>query len=135
MSDRRQRQKEQRAAKREAERKQESRRALFRTIGTALVFGVIVIAVLAISGAFGGEDPGDIPASYEDFRDQETACGAEAPPPEVINAAVVGSIGQRPRRTDATGAATSRRQCGQGTPRAAGVFLDRSVGAVGVGVL
>jgi cyclophilin family peptidyl-prolyl cis-trans isomerase len=82
MSDRRHRQKEQRAAKREAERKQESRRALFRTVGTALVFGVIVIAVLAFSGTFGGEDSGDIPASYEDFRDQETACEAEAPPPE-----------------------------------------------------
>jgi cyclophilin family peptidyl-prolyl cis-trans isomerase len=86
MSDRRQRQKEQRAAKREAERKQESRRALLRTIGTALVFGVIVIAVLALSGTFAGEDPSDIPASYEDFRDQETACDAEAPPPEEVMA-------------------------------------------------
>lgn len=84
MSDRRQRQKEQRAAKREAERKQESRRALFRTIGTALVFGVIVIAIFAISGAFSGDDPGDVPSSYEDFRAQETACGAEQPPPEQI---------------------------------------------------
>lgn len=84
MSDRRQRQKEQRAAKREAERKQESRRALFRTIGTALVFGVIVIAIFAVSGAFSGEEAGDVPSSYEEFRDQETACGAEQPPPEEV---------------------------------------------------
>lgn len=84
MSDRRQRQKEQRAAKREAERKQESRRALFRTIGTALVFGLAVIAIFAVGGIFGGDDASDVPASYEDFRDQETACGAEPPPPEEV---------------------------------------------------
>lgn len=84
MSDRRQRQKEQRAAKREAERKQESRRALIRTIGTALGFGVLVIGFLAIGGVFGGEDAEDVPASYEDFREQETACGAEQPPPEAV---------------------------------------------------
>lgn len=84
MSDRRQRQKEQRAAKREAERKHESRRALIRTIGTALGFGLVVIAIFAIGGVFGGEDGSDIPASYEDFRDQETACGAEQPPAEEV---------------------------------------------------
>lgn len=83
MSDRRQRQKEQRAAKREAERKQESRRELGRRLLTALVFGIVVVAIFAVSGAFGGEDT-DVPGSYSDYRDQPTACGAEAPPEERI---------------------------------------------------
>ncbi len=50
MSDRRQRQKEARAAKKEAERKHESRRALFRTLGTALVFGLVVVAIVGFGG-------------------------------------------------------------------------------------
>ena len=83
MSDRRQRQKEQRAAKREAERKQESRRELGRRLITALVFGVVVVGIFALSGAFSGES-GDVPGTYEDYRDQVTACGAEQPPPEQV---------------------------------------------------
>lgn len=81
MSDRRQRQKEQRAAKREAERKKESRRELGRRLITALVFGLIVVGIFALSGLFAG-DSADLPASYEGFRDQPTACDAEAPPPQ-----------------------------------------------------
>lgn len=83
MSDRRQRKKEQRAAKREAERKKESRRALFRTIGTALVFGVIVVAIFAVGGLSSDEEA-RVPGSYEDYRDQETACGATAPEEERV---------------------------------------------------
>lgn len=83
MSDRRQRQKEQRAAKREAERKQEQRRELGRRLLTAFLFGLIVVAIFAVSGIFGRADS-DTPTSYEGFRDQPTACGAEAPPPEQI---------------------------------------------------
>lgn len=82
MSDRRQRQKEQRAAKREAERKQQQRRELGRRLLTAFLFGLIVVAIFAVSGIFGGSS--DTPTSYEGFRDQPTACGAEAPPPEQI---------------------------------------------------
>lgn len=82
MSDRRQRQKEQRAAKREAERKQEARKELGRRISTAVVFGLIVVSIFVFGGLFGG-DSTDLPASYEDFRDQPTACGAEQPPAEV----------------------------------------------------
>lgn len=82
MSDRRQRQKEARAAKKEAERKHESRRALFRTLGTALVFGLIVVAIVGFGGLFDGGD--SLPGSYEDFRDQTTACGATAPPAEQV---------------------------------------------------
>lgn len=84
MSDRRQRKKEQRAAKREAERKREQRRELVRRLLTAFGFGLIVIAIFAVSGIFAGDDPGDTPTSYEGFRDQPTACGAEAPPPETV---------------------------------------------------
>jgi len=83
MTDRRQRQKEQRAAKREAERKQESRRELVRRIGTALIFGLVVVGIFALGGLFGGGDA-DVPGTYEDFRDQETACGAGQPPPEQV---------------------------------------------------
>lgn len=83
MSDRRQRQKEKRAAKREAERKQESRRELGRRLLTALVFGVVVVAIFVISGLFGGEDA-EAPSTYEDYRAQETACGADQPPEEQI---------------------------------------------------
>ena len=83
MSDRRQRQKEQRAAKREAERKTESRRALFRSIGTALLFGLVVVAIFTFGGIF-DDGTSDVPASYEDYRDQETACGAAQPEPEQV---------------------------------------------------
>lgn len=83
MSDRRQRQKEQRAAKREAERKQEQRKELGRRLLTAFAFGLVVVAIFAVGGIFGGDDS-DTPTSYEDYRDQLTACGAEAPPPEQI---------------------------------------------------
>ena len=83
MSDRRQRQKEQRAAKREAERKQEQRRELGRRLITAFIFGLVVVGIFAVSGIFSGESS-DTPTSYDGFREQSTACGAEAPPPEQI---------------------------------------------------
>lgn len=83
MSDRRQRQKEQRAAKREAERKQEQRRELGRRLITAFIFGIVVVGIFAVSGIFGGENA-ETPTSYDGYRDQPTACGAEAPPPETV---------------------------------------------------
>ncbi|MGH3649403.1 MAG: peptidylprolyl isomerase [Acidimicrobiia bacterium] len=84
MSDRRHRQKEQRAAKREAERKQEARRELGRRLLTALLFGLVVVAIFAFGGFFGGEGDSDDPATYEDYRERPTACGAERPPPEQV---------------------------------------------------
>jgi cyclophilin family peptidyl-prolyl cis-trans isomerase len=83
MTDRRRRQKEQRAAKLEAEKKQTARRELGRRLGTALAFGVVVVGVLA-AGAFLGDDEGDLPQGYEGFRSQPTACGAEQPPSEAV---------------------------------------------------
>lgn len=81
MTDRRHRQKEQRAAKREAERKQESRRALFRNLGMALLFGVVVVLIFTVGGVFDGGS-GSVPSSYEAFRNQETACGGTQPESE-----------------------------------------------------
>ena len=83
MSDRRQRQKEQRAAKRETEKKKEARKELGRRLVTAMGFGLIVVAVFALSGVFSGEST-DLPGSYEGFRSQPTACGADQPPAEQI---------------------------------------------------
>ena len=84
MSDRRQRQKEMRAAKREAERKKEARQELTRRLITAVVFGVVVVAIFTFGGLFGDDDGTTLPASYEDYRAQETACGAEQPPAEQV---------------------------------------------------
>ena len=83
MSDRRQRQKELRAAKRESERKRASRRELIRRIGTALLFGLVVVAAFALPGLLGGSE-GELPSPYQRFLDQPTACGSEAPPPEEV---------------------------------------------------
>ncbi len=83
MTDRRQRQKEQRAAKKEAEKKQAARKELGRRVGTGLGFGAIVIAIFAVGAFFGGSNDA-LPGSYEGFRAQPTACGADQPPPEDI---------------------------------------------------
>ncbi len=83
MTDRRRRQKEQRATKREAEKKQTARRELWRRLGTALIFGLLVIGVLVL-GSFFADDEGSLPQGYEGFRAQPTACGAEQPPAEAV---------------------------------------------------
>lgn len=83
MTDRRRRQKERRAARREAERKAEGRRELLRRLGFALGMGALVVAAFAIVGIF-GEDTESLPGSYEGYREQETACGAEPPPEEQV---------------------------------------------------
>ncbi|HEY6629213.1 MAG TPA: peptidylprolyl isomerase [Acidimicrobiia bacterium] len=83
MTDRRRRQKEQRAAKQEAEKKQTARRELGRRLGTALIFGLLVIGVLVLGSVF-GDDEGDLPQGYEGFRNQPTACGAEQPAAEPV---------------------------------------------------
>jgi len=83
VSDRRRRQKELRKAKREAERKQAARRELVRRITTALLFGLVVVAIFALS-SLSGPGEGELPATYEDYREQPAACGATAPPPEEV---------------------------------------------------
>ena len=81
MTDRRQRQKEARAAAREAQRKAASRKELWRRIRVGLGIGLVVAVVLLLTGVFGSDDGPD--ASYLAFRDLPTACGAEAPDPVV----------------------------------------------------
>lgn len=83
MTDRRQRQKEQRAAKREAEQKAAQRSELFRRLVTALGFGVVVIAIFVIPGLL-EPDESSLPGSYEDYRSQPTACRADQPAPEQV---------------------------------------------------
>lgn len=83
MSDRRRRQKENRTARREAQRKQESRRELFRRLGFAFAMGLSVVLLFVVGSFFAGDDDA-LPGSYEGYREQLTACGAEAPPPETV---------------------------------------------------
>lgn len=56
---------------------------MFRSIGTALVFGLVVVAIFTFGGIF-DDGSSDIPASYEDYREQETACGGTQPEPEQV---------------------------------------------------
>ncbi|MDF2730067.1 MAG: Peptidylprolyl isomerase [Acidimicrobiia bacterium] len=100
MTDRRRRQKEQRAAKLEAEKKQEARKELGRRLGTALVFGVVVVGIV-VAGAYFGSDEGELPQGYADFREQPTACGAEQPEPEPVL-----SFGAPEPQTDVTAEST-----------------------------
>ena len=79
MTDRRQRQKEQRAARLEEQKKAATRREFRRRLLVALGIGLGLTAVLVLISVFGNE-PTTLPASYQAFREQSTACGAEAPP-------------------------------------------------------
>ena len=79
MTDRRQRQKEQRAARLEVEKKAASRKEFRRRIIVAFAIGVGLVGVLVLTTMLGNR-PATLPASYQAFRGQPTACGAEAPP-------------------------------------------------------
>jgi peptidyl-prolyl cis-trans isomerase B (cyclophilin B) len=79
MTDRRQRQKEQRAARLEVEKKAASRKEFRRRIIIALGIGVGLVGSLVLTSVLGNR-PQTLPASYQAYRQQPTACGAEAPP-------------------------------------------------------
>src|SRR5688572_20201864 len=79
MTDRRQRQKEQRAARLEVEKKAASRKEFRRRIIVALAIGVGLVGVLVLTTVLGNRTQ-TLPASYQAFRQQPTACEAEAPP-------------------------------------------------------
>lgn len=83
MTDRRRRQKENKAARKEAEKKAESRREVFRRIGVAFAMGGSVVLLFLLISLFGA-DSDSLPGSYEGYREQPTACGADAPPAEEI---------------------------------------------------
>ena len=110
MTDRRRRQKEQRAAKRQAEKKQRARKELGRRLGTAVIFGLVVVAIFTVGSVFGG-DEGQLPGSYEGFRNQPTACGAVQPDPEPV----ITFSGPEPQpdvTAEATVTATLETSCG-----------------------
>jgi cyclophilin family peptidyl-prolyl cis-trans isomerase len=79
MTDRRQRQKEQRATRLEEQKKAASRKEFRRRILVALGIGLGLTALLVLISVLGNE-PTTLPASYQAFRNQPTACGAQAPP-------------------------------------------------------
>lgn len=83
MTDRRRRQKEQRAAKREAERKATQRKELGKRLTVALGFGALVVGIFAV-GAIFGEEEGSLPSGYESYREQPTACGGSQPDPQPV---------------------------------------------------
>lgn len=83
MSDRRRRQKDNRAARREAERKAAGRKEVVRRIAIAFGMGVALVGAFVVIGLF-GSDAATLPGSYEGYRSQPTACGAETPPPEEV---------------------------------------------------
>src|SRR5690554_6582082 len=77
MTDRRQRQKELRAQKREAEKKAQQRMEFSRRVVSAFFFGVIVVGVIVLFSLFSNRAPEA--TAYETFREQPTACGASQP--------------------------------------------------------
>ncbi len=79
MTDRRQRQKESRAARLEQERKAAGRREMRKRITIALVIGFGLAGVLLLTGVLSNRPP-VLPNSYLAYRDQPTACEADAPP-------------------------------------------------------
>jgi hypothetical protein len=62
MSDRRQRQKDLRAAKKEAEKKKSARKELTRRILTAFGFGAVVVGFFALGAIYDGD--GALPTGY-----------------------------------------------------------------------
>lgn len=78
-NERQQRQKELKQAKRAAERKAAARKETFRRIRTALLLGLSVAVVLFVIPMLTRNE--GLPADYERFRSQPTACGADEPEP------------------------------------------------------
>ncbi|HLU32329.1 MAG TPA: peptidylprolyl isomerase [Acidimicrobiia bacterium] len=110
MSDRRRRQKENRAARREAEEKAEGRKEIFRRLGFALGMGALVVLSFVVVSLF-GQDSESLPGSYEGYRNQTTACGAEAPPPEAVMS-FTEPVAQDDITADSTVTATITTSCG-----------------------
>jgi cyclophilin family peptidyl-prolyl cis-trans isomerase len=77
---------------------------------TALGFGLLVIGIFAVAAFFGSDD-GALPGSYEGFREQPTACGADQPPPEPVVQFDEPEV-QSDITTSATVAATLETSCG-----------------------
>ena len=85
MPDRRRRRKEQRAQRREEQRKAQTRRELLRRLGFALGMGALLVAAFVVVNLLTRGDD-SLPSTYVAYRSQESACGAEAPPEEMLMA-------------------------------------------------
>lgn len=83
MTDRRRRQKENKAARKQAEKKAENRKEVFKRVGFAFAMGGSVVLLFLVVGWFGA-DSDSLPGTYEGYRSQVTACGSEPPPPETV---------------------------------------------------
>lgn len=79
MTDRRQRQKESRAARLEVERKAAARREMRKRLIIALSIGFGLAGVLLFTGVLSNR-PATLPDAYLEYRDQPTACEAGSPP-------------------------------------------------------
>lgn len=77
MTDRRRRQKENRAQRRKKEKRAESRREILRRLGFAFAMGGFVVVLFLVLSLFGQKSE-KLPGTYQGYRDQPTACGAEA---------------------------------------------------------
>lgn len=110
MSDRRQRQKELRAAKKEAEKKKSARKELTRRILTAFGFGAVVVGFFAFGAIFDGD--GALPTGYEAFRAQVTACGADQPPAQSVEQFDAPEV-QADLETATAATATIQTSCGE----------------------
>lgn len=110
MSDRRERQKQARAAAKEAKRKAAARRELRRRVVVGLSLGTAVAVALLLLGTFSSADEDDVPDALADFHDQLTACdGAVPEPPSEMqfNAPINQAI-----RADVAVTATLETSCG-----------------------
>jgi cyclophilin family peptidyl-prolyl cis-trans isomerase len=83
MTDRRQRQKEQRTARREQERRRAARKELRRRLTFAGGIGIAVAAVFLITSVLGNR-PREQPAAYRQFLAKPTACDATPPAEEEL---------------------------------------------------
>ncbi len=79
MTDRRQRQKEARAVRKAAERKAAQRKELGRRVGTAVIFGLVVVGAIVVLTLVNSGD--EVASAYETLRNQETACDGTQPDP------------------------------------------------------
>lgn len=81
-SERRERQRAARRAKKAAEAKAAARKELIRRVLIAVVLGIAVAGLLLLSAGLANRGTEvELPPDEQAFRDQPTACGAEAPPP------------------------------------------------------
>ena len=82
-SEKRSRQRVNRAGKQQIKQRQSTRRNLRRGLTRGLLFAAGLFAFYLIA-VFLSRQRDEMPSAYLEYRDQPTACGATAPPPEVI---------------------------------------------------